>query len=258
MIILATTISNGQSSTVFHSSFEQIAFSSEDPLQILLASDPEVNVDKYNLYQEDITQIVDKLKAKQSKWSDSKLLEKIFYYVHNKKLDWYENYITLADLMENGTYDCLTGTAFYALILDELEIPYTIYEFDFHVFLVAKLPSDSALFESTDPLYGFVTDPDEIEEHINYYLTGDANTTGRQIVIGSRATSSQKSTVNERISLKELVGLQYYNLAVNAFNNREIAVSRDFIEKAYQLYPSQRISDTRDFFLSSRRIVSLY
>lgn len=252
LFTFGTTIAQTNLS-VFHSSFEKSAFDQQDLFQILVAADENATFDKYKAYRQDIQEIANWLKKKQDKWSDEMLLWKLFYTIHQKKLKWYNNYITFSDLMDNGTYDCLTGTTFYALVLNELEIPYTIYEFDFHVFLVVNLSEGDFLFESTDPFYGYTSDPQEIKKHIDSFLNGGEASIAKRSVIGNqyKVTSTQ---VNKKIPFQHLVGLQYYNLAIKYHNQGEIYKSQINILKAWKLYPSRRMLETKEYLSSNASV----
>jgi hypothetical protein len=155
--------------------------------------------------------------------------------------------VTLSDLLQDGKYDCLTGTALYAIILSELGVDYSIYEFDFHVFLVASVNGDSVLLESTDPYYGFVNRSDQISKHINQYLTGEESPQNSNAPVGSNG-HQYSSHINNRITLNELAGLQYFNLAINAFNQGEVELASSLLNKANLLYPSQRIKEIQKVF----------
>lgn len=235
---------------MFHSEFEQAAFSAADPFKILVASDPDTDHSQYKDYLNDFQKLAKKLQRKSKRWSELKLLEKTFFYTHRKKLDWYSNYVTLPDVLNTGQYDCLTGTAFYALLLDELDITYTIYEFDFHVFLVAHThDSDSVLFESTDPFYGFIRNSDEVAEYINSFINSEnASYDDNRAPIGSNNTDQYSSRIFNRISLKELVGLQYFNLAIDAYNYGHLNEAQSMLKKANLLYPSRRIKEMKKVF----------
>lgn len=244
---LASGMARAQEAPLFHSSFEEQAFASGDPIQILLASDDQVDHNKYSAYRDEIEQLVLKLKNKHRGDKSIALIEKAFYYTHRKSLDWYENYVTLSDLLQDGKYDCLTGTALYAIILSELGVDYSIYEFDFHVFLVASVNGDSVLLESTDPYYGFVKRSDEISEHINQYLTGEVSPQNSNAPVGSNG-HQYSSHINNRITLNELAGLQYFNLAINAFNQGQLELASSLLNKANLLYPSHRIKEIQKVF----------
>ena len=253
-IFLGSQISFGQPEEElleFNSALESEAFEEQNPLKLLLAVDAEVNIEDYEYYQNYISDISQKLSNKREKWGDEVILKKMFYHIHSKDLKWYDNYVTLSELFEKGTYDCLTGTALYALILEELEIPYTIQEFDFHVLTIVHLDDKDIILESTDHMFGFIASEAEVNNHLAKYFAASANKEGYRTVIGSQAKVTKGSVVNLQISLKELVGLQYYNLAINAYNSGNVSQSRKFINKAAALHPSDRIIDTKNYMYST-------
>lgn len=248
-LLLAVGTAQGQcADCVFHSTFESQAFSSQDPIQILLASDPDIDLTKYNAYRVDLEKLGQKLQKKIALKNVKRGIERAFYFTHRKKLSWYENYVTLSDLLEKGKYDCLTGTALYAILLDQLSIPYKIYEFDYHVLIVARPGQDSVLIESTDPIYGFLDDPEAISAHIAQYLGNGAQTTVRGTPVGAKGKDQYSSHIFNTITLHELAGLQYFNLAIDAYNHGQIVEAEAMLHKAKILYPGRRIEEIQAVF----------
>ncbi|MEO9475455.1 MAG: hypothetical protein ABJG41_07960 [Cyclobacteriaceae bacterium] len=220
----------------FHSEFEQRSFNEnpEDAFILLLASDPDMTMDKYTEFESEFSDMLDKLyRCKTRSRSKSQFLEKAFYQIHRKNLGWYENYVSFAQTLESKKYDCLTGTALYALILDKMEISYTVLEFDFHIFLLAEADGKEILIEATDPLGGFVTDAEEIGRRIKSSLLN-----------AQYKDKYYRTYLQNEINLVELAGLQYYNLAVDLFNKKKYKEAKKFIKKANVLYPSERIQQT--------------
>lgn len=228
---------------VFHSDFEQQAFSNADPLQIMLAADPLVDSNKYNQYLTDFRTHLDKLGRKVDNIHPRMVLERVFYYSHRKKLSWYHNDVLFSDLFESGKYDCLTGTAFYAAILDQLSIPYNIYEFNYHVFLMAYLDGEKVLIEPTDAINGFITDEKEIARQIEKFKAEDGMTLNID-------------AVNNIISLEDLAGLQYYNMGIDLYNQGKFDKAFTNIQKANFLYPSKRIKEMHRIFRSQAVLVT--
>ncbi len=88
---------------------------------------------------------VHELKLKQLKWNDShRLLKKVFFQVHKEYLKEYVPYQSFQDLFETGTYGCLTGTALYAFLLEELGFEYEIIETNYHMFLLVNADGHEA------------------------------------------------------------------------------------------------------------------
>lgn len=227
----------------FHSELERQFFQASEynAFDLFIASDSSVDIHKYNKFNNEFRVMINQFKTLKSKSkSDLFLLEKLFYKIHRKHLGWYKNYVSLSEIFKSKNYDCLTGTAFIALILEELAIEYKILEFDFHIFLIAQLNESRVLIEATDPLYGFVKNESEIESRINKALLN--NEISQQYL---------HTYLQNEINLLDLAGLQYYNLAVDLFNNQQYKKANQFIKKASLLNSNERIRKTGELISSA-------
>ena len=243
IISLTSTAQEKLSASLFHSTFEQQAFANADPLQIMLAADPVVDTTKYNEYLADFQAHLEKLHKKTDKLHPKMVLQSVFYYSHRKKLSWYNNEVLFSDLFESGKYDCLTGTAFYAAILREMDIPHQIYEFNYHVFLIAQFEDSRVLIEPTDAINGFITDEKEIAAQIERFSQLEGITDNLE-------------AVSKEISFKDLAGLQYYNMGIDLFNQGDYKEAYTNIEKANYLYPSKRIKEMQRIFKTQAMLVT--
>lgn len=198
---------------------------------------------------EELVDLLIKLKERQlTVKSHSKFLSQVFYVVHKKMLGQYEQYVSFGELFsKDKKYDCVTGTALYALVLDELGYAYDIHETDYHVYLIVKSEDKQYLFEATDPINGFAWNPVEIEERQAF-----VNKESRRInlemalngVASSNVTEQEKTDyINNVVSLKQLAGLHYYNQALKKFNEEEYHEAYQLIMKAHAIYPSDRIKN---------------
>lgn len=226
--------------SLYHSDFEKEAFTNADPFQILLAANPDVDVNKYNEYLAEFKKHIDKLVKKSEGLNNLQVLEKVFYVSHRRKLAWYDDNVTFSDLFESGKYDCLTGTAFYSEVLDQLEIPYKIIEFDFHVFVMASADGKAILIETTDPLFGLITDEEEILRRITSHVNNNE--------LGAMG-------VFNRISIDQLAGLQYYNQSVASYHAGKYEQAEHYLRKAKFLYPSDRIKEMHRLFVADTRLI---
>ena len=226
----------------FNSPLEAATFAeSEQPnpnyLELFLASSvkSDTHIDAYML---EFEAFMDKLKKKQKQYaSDNQFLWYLFYKVHNKFLKHYHQYGTLTDLFEKGRYDCLTGTSFYALVLDRLGYQYRVFETSYHTLLLVDTPDRQYLFESTDFANGFLNDPLDISERLDHYKGLSAS----RDKDGSYYNFQNNS--NYLIGLREMVGLQYYNQAIKFYNLRQIARAGNCVDKALVFYQSPRIKE---------------
>ena len=240
----------GQAS--YHSAFEEAAFSANDPLQIILSSQPDIDATKFNEIKSDLNELVDKLRSKQSGYAeDDSFLEWAFYYVHRKKLGWYENYVSFGDIFMGKKYDCLTGTILYSYLLDKLGYKFSIYEMDYHIFMVVHLDDKNVLLEATDPLNGYINDSTQIRERIDQFIA-DGNSIIDIRGVGEIQKDRQGSNaVRAKVDLHRLAGLQYFNLAVKAYSNEQFDEAHSYILKAEMLYPSDRIFGVKQYMISA-------
>ena len=199
------------------------------------------NVDREEiiLYQKELDEFVKKLASKRDKISnESYFLKHMFYKVHNKYLKFYDNFVTFNDLFKKGNYDCVSGTALYSLILDELGFSYYIYESNFHVLLLVQVGDNLILMESTDFREGFVDNQDEISKRIEYYQS--LNETE------SDSYYNYQQNTHRAIDSRQLAGLLFYNLAVKEFNQQDFPGASTYLDKAELLYKGPRISELRN------------
>ena len=209
-------------------------------LQLFIAVEGDVSAEKTTEYLSELDDFVAHLRRKQAKYaSEKKFLSYLFYKVHRKYLKRYQDHTTLYELLERGRYDCVTGTALYALLLEALQINYQVQELPYHVYLNIYLTNgDTVLIESTDPQRGFVTRSSERQERLTQYaasLTADPNTDAYQYDF----------TIQESIGLTELAGLSYFNEAVAYYNQQQFQQAITLLQQATQLYSSQRMEAFR-------------
>lgn len=233
---------------LFDSQLEKQAFQKNnsddcDPIIFLLAYDPEIDSTKYVQVKEELANYAEELKTKQEKYkSEERFLHYVFYKVHREYLKNYENAEPFNGLFNGGTYNCVSGTALYACLLTQLGYAPKIYETRYHIFLVVDLQNgQQILFETTDPFDGFVEGREKIGKRIERYLAGERSTLARRLTLSAPFNSDK---ILEVVSLKELAGLHYYNLAVDLINKENYYDAFRALKKAAILYPeSQRVKD---------------
>lgn len=217
-------------------------------LQLLLQTHQEKYKGSSSDYALKLNDFLNSLKAKQARFkSEEQFLEFLFYKVHRKYLRSYESFSTFDKLLANGRYDCLTGTAFYAYLLEELGLEYEIFETKYHIYLVVHTDNKNILFESTDPLNGFVNKPMEIADRIKVLEADNLN--GKS----NGQYYEFKANIFNAIDFLGLVGLLYYNQAVDAYNQQDFSSAIAQLEKAAELYPSKRIQELTSVILEAIR-----
>lgn len=186
--------------------------------------------------ENDFEEFLGRVSHKQSKYkSDRAFLKYLFYKVHNKILKRYTSHAMVSSTISEGKYDCVTGSAIYALILNHLGYEFQVRELDYHIFLEIRTQEGLVVLESTDPVYGFYSSSADISNLMEQF--------------NSTTDESSYDFVNEsnnRVGLKELAGLQYYNRAIQLYNNHEFDKALTAINKAHSLYQSTRVKEIRN------------
>ena len=175
--------------------------------------------------------------------SEIHTLKQLFRRSHRKFLKSYNAYATPSDIFERGRYDCLSGTYFLSLGLDNLGIKYRMIETNYHIFLIAETSQGEVMLESTDRFNGFITGPEKIEERISSYENNTAGDTDQ------RYLSHVK--IYHEILPPQLLGLFYFNQAVAAFHKNDLVSSSRHLESAWKIYDNLRIYEFAPILIHS-------
>lgn len=194
--------------------------------EILPSSSPEDLQDKYSELNYFVQQLDHRLKKSASV---KQFLRYLFYRVHRSHLKQYQSYATLNELLTDGKYDCVSGTALYALLLEALRIDFSIQETTYHVYLVVPLGDDVAILESTDPTSGLVIGSDNVAQRLAQYRNEEVN------------PPLYAAPIQARVGMSELLGLTHFNAAVNYYNQQQLEPARQHLQRAIRLYPADRM-----------------
>ena len=187
---------------------------------------------------------IQKMERQQSRYKSSKdFLRFVYYKVHNKFLRRYHTPANFSELFQKGGYDCLTGTALYAMIFHDLGYTFEITETTYHIYLTVYADGAPILIESTNPLEGFMDDPQTIRLMTEAYKLGN---------VRSNVSEYQfKQSIYQTINLYQLSGLHHYNLALEAYNNKHLTQALKHMEQALKRYPSKRLHEVLDVMIST-------
>lgn len=206
-------------------------------------------------YSERLDHVLVKLKSRQNQYKlETDFLKYAFYSVHRKMLGKYDQYALFSDLFKKGgAYDCVTASILYAVIFEELNIPYVVKETDYHVYVLAYADGHEVLIETTDPLYGFVTDQEEIVRRKDLYsgMTPQVKNDDEMKGLSSEDPQYQNSDhVDNEVTFEQLPALQYYNQAIKYFNAGNIQQANTYIKRAEEIFPTERIKNTASYMFS--------
>lgn len=186
-----------------------------------------------------------KLEKKQlSITQQSDFIRYIFTKTHQYYLKKYEDHTSFSALFNKGSYNCLTGTILYSLILNHFHIAHEVIETNYHIFILAETNQGKILLETTDPLHGFVDTPSGIEKRINTYKKNTLYASNSKFNYYQFNTDLFNS-----VSIKELHGLLFYNKAVDSYNHQKLQESVQYLIKAHTLYSSSRIDEFSQIIL---------
>jgi len=183
------------------------------------------------------------LDEKAAKKMDSlALLRIIFQKTHQRLLKNYRQHSTFSNLLEKGSYDCVSGSAALGLLLERYGYSFDVVETDYHVFIQVYLAGKTLILESTVQVGGMITSSSEVNKYLAAYLT-EGVPAARDISEGLAGTKVDftDNTIFRKVSLNELAGLQHYNEAIVHFNTQNYKQAIDLLSKAYTYYPSERI-----------------
>lgn len=188
------------------------------------------------------------LDEKAAKKMDSlALLRIIFQKTHQRLLKNYRQHSTFSNLLEKGSYDCVSGSAALGLLLERYGYSFDVVETDYHVFIQVYLAGKTLILESTVQVGGMITSSSEVNKYLAAYLT-EGVPAARDISEGLAGTKVDFSdnTIFRKVSLNELAGLQHYNEAIVHFNTQNYKQAIDLLSKAYTYYPSERIEGLKE------------
>lgn len=231
---------------VYESDNEKRLFQQHDDEHFFLLQSLHPNLEEGIKNWNKLVKRLDKKASK--KRGEVRFLSDIFYISHQSLLNQYETHANFSNTLAEGIYDCVTGTGLYALLLDRYGIPYYIVETDAHVYLKGNFNGVDFVMESTFPLNGLVIGAKEVADFDQQFFQGPPSMEGFKVpsVLGGMFPSVKHTQVLNRIDIKELAGLQYYNDAILKFNQKAYQEAYAQLVKAAYLYPSPRINHLKE------------
>ena len=198
-----------------------------------VSSEKDLNSDKLQRHLEKLS------KKKQSSPDEVSFLKHVFVKTHERFLKEYRTVATFDEMFHNGVYNCMTGTALFALVLEHLQYDYQVIETNYHIFLTVSAGNKQVLIETTDPVAGFVSDEKAISQRIASYKFGNTAVASNDDRVHFRYNASLYNSIN----LGNIQGLLHFNMAVAAYNNQDIAASIEQLSFAYGYYNSERMEE---------------
>jgi len=208
----------------------------EEAFRLLLQVGHTTEAENYQGFYGELTSFLERMARRQKRYqSEERFVRYLFYKIHNKYLKQYRQQADFYELMDQGVYDCVTAASLYSLALAALNIQHSIEELPYHVYLTVETrdTQKTILLETTDNFQGFVNTQEDIAKRINSYSKP-----------GNQDESEHYHydfDIDHSISLKQLIGLNYFNKAVFLYNNRKIEKAGSLLSVAKNLYPGKRM-----------------
>ncbi len=233
---------------VYHSEFEERAFADffkekeTNYLALFLATSPEVNAGKFEEYQKRYTFHVKEINTdKLSKKKVEKRIKSIYEEIHRRFLQKYEAQNSMNAIFLNGSYNCVSASALYSMVFEDLDIPYSIKEKPTHVYVVAYPKSERILVESTDPSGGFIAFDDRykrayIQQMTKAKIIGPAEANSKSV----NQLFDEYFFTDKDINLQQLLGVQYVNEALYFLEEDKKEKALEQLEKAYLFFPDEK------------------
>lgn len=241
----------------FHSGIEQDGFhllcsgQKPDYLTMAVAVNPNTSYADLNTIRQDINTEAGLLKTNMAGIKKpAKALKFVFDHVQSTFLKQYDIDADFYDMFVSGKYNCLTGSILYALLLDELKVKHTIKFMPGHVYLIAYMAEIPYIFETTDPVGGFV--------ELNKAMQSNAVKSLRlmRFMASDNGDNSSKGDFFDTYYLKlnntemrGLVGYQYTNASFTEMIKQDYTKSYELINKAIFLTPMPELNMMRDELL---------
>ncbi len=193
-------------------------------------------------------EFVSRLESRRAQAKDDKaFIHHVFVKAHQRFFREFEEYSSFADLVSTGKYNCLSGTALFALLLDHFVIDHRIIETNHHIFILAQTNEGSVLLETTDPEKGFIGDPGAIARKISEYQN-----VRQEKMENSKIYRFQYPRVHmDTVSLTGILGLFHYNHSIEALNEGDFKKAIAHLHHAFLLHRSEKLETYLDLVYSS-------
>jgi hypothetical protein len=237
----------GQASQALEDSYIE-SFRNDIAFELLFLSDnPSKNMEIIEQNKLEFYRMLSIIKQDFGKNKES--IYNLYDAIHDKYFVQYEENIKFHEIFQRGRYNCLTGTAMYAIALEYLEIPYKIIEQPTHVFLVVFHASGNYIFEATRPATSAILIDKEYVKWYKEVLVKNKIATRYEVnQPGFPARSIYNGNI---ITLQELVGDHYSNNAISYSKSGSFEMALNQAEMSYRLKESEEIKSLIIYSASS-------
>lgn len=210
--------------------------------ELFMISDSTCSEQKTVAAKQQFDAFISELKAsKILKQSEEKLIRSLHKKVHERFLTRYRTLIDFNQIFVNGEYNCVSSTALFALVLEELEIPFYVQEQPGHVLIMAYPNTSNITVEMTTVKNAFVIPPRKnINRAIENLLELQLVTPKEVSTMGDVQVYDLFFNKRSKLTINQLIGIQFLNHAITSADNDQIEQSLSYICKAERFYEEYR------------------
>lgn len=170
----------------------------------------------------------------------SKFSKTIYKDIHKEYFSKYKLSISFSEIFKDGSYNCVTASALFALCFEELHLEYDIRLLPQHVFLVLFPEKEAIKVETTNPIEGLFVPNQRLMRQYVLFL--------KELKLISEEEYNTKSTdelfqeyyyAQESISVENLIGVHYFNSGLSYFQEEDFMTAFNQFEKAIIFYPDE-------------------
>jgi len=232
----------------YHSKFEKEAvhnfvFNNSDTFNLFLAIDENMSEDEAEWRKKIYLSIFDDLEQKKIQFKKiNKKIKLSYSNVHSRFLKKYNDNDYFPVIFQTGTYNCVSASMLYAMVFDEIKIPYKVKASSNHVYLVANPGSSSIVIETTNPGFENVIFNGEFkQQYVNHLRTSKLISESEYKNKSVEEIFEEKFKEVKDAEFNNLPGFQYYNKALTKLQNNETEEALILSQKAYFFFPDNQV-----------------
>lgn len=206
----------------YHTAYEQQVLQNDQAshLELLMSIGAGASKDRTLAAKAKIDAFVNEIKVSNlMRLSETKLMKELHKRVHARFLDHYQIIAPFHEIFETGQYNCVSSTALFALILEELNIPYNIQEQPTHVYIMAYPDTKAISVEMTalkDAYY--LPARRDVSQAVSILLELKLTTEREVTQRGALSVYNEFFNTNGVVNLRQLTGIQYFNESIRYVN----------------------------------------
>ena len=213
-----------------------------DYFKMIIAVNENSAENDIEIYRDWIGDIVQEIRhPKFDRLSSAKKINQVQSKVNKTLLTSYEHQSGFMDVFRAGKYNYYTAASVYALIFDQLRIPYEIREVSNSVLLLAYPYNERIPVEIEGPGSMFFAFAHDTRSSFVEFLRDS------EVIDNATFSSTPTRILFERyyfadygLTIREMIGMLYLNSAIDYLNRSEPDNAYRQFEKAYILYPSSK------------------